>query len=207
MLAAKFNNGNLGSDLKTYRQGWQGGGRRGWAVGAKVTGAQQGDAGARRDAAMPGMGAQDPRPSEPGTSTTSTRHPLCRGGETTRISRRAADTISSWLSLGCRCALNFISKQGRKKESATPHASPRHPGVFGRHPRLGAASLSPQSRCFPRLSAAEWLSEPCIIYPLGNICWDLVFNNCHSNISFLNPLRSVAVAILNIYQRSLCVHC
>lgn len=34
---------------------------------------------------------------------------------------------------------------------------------------------------------------------------DLVFNNCHSNISFLNPFRSATVAILNIYQHCSCV--
>lgn len=75
-------------------------------------------------------------------------------------------------------------------------------GFLGR-PQGSASSCLPP----PPLSAAEWLSGTCIIYLLGNIYWDLVFNNCHSNISFLNPLRSVAVAILNIYQRSLCVHC
>ena len=58
----------------------------------------------------------------------------------------------------------------------------------------------------PVLSAAERLSGVCIIYLLGNIYWDLVFNNCHSNISFLNPFRSAAVAILNIYQQCSCVH-
>lgn len=57
------------------------------------------------------------------------------------------------------------------------------------------------------LSAAEQQSGTCIIYLLGNVYWDLVFNNCHSNISFLNPLRSVAVEALNIYQCGLCVHC
>lgn len=43
------------------------------------------------------------------------------------------------------------------------------------------------------------------IYLLCNVYRDLVFNNCHSNISFLNPFRSAAVAILNIYQHCLCV--
>ena len=68
----------------------------------------------------------------------------------------------------------------------------------------GRASLPP--RPCPVLSAAERLSGVCIIYLLGNIYWDLVFNNCHSNISFLNPFRSAAVAILNIYQQCSCVH-
>jgi hypothetical protein len=66
-------------------------------------------------------------------------------------------------------------------------------------------SLSPLTPC-PRadvslvLSATAWLSGVCIIYLLCNVYWDLVFNNCHSNISFLNPFRSAAVAVLNIYQ-------
>lgn len=59
----------------------------------------------------------------------------------------------------------------------------------------------------PPLSAAEQQPGPCIIYLLGNVDWDLLFNNCRSNISFPNPLRSVAVAVLNIYQSGLCVHC
>lgn len=51
---------------------------------------------------------------------------------------------------------------------------------------LGCTTASPpRSRCSPL--ARSRLSLRCIIYPLGNICWDLVFNNCHSNISFLNP--------------------
>lgn len=57
----------------------------------------------------------------------------------------------------------------------------------------------------PVLSATEWLSGACIIYLLCNVYWDLVFNNCHSNISFLNPFRSAAVAILNIYQHYSCI--
>lgn len=53
----------------------------------------------------------------------------------------------------------------------------------------------PWADASPVLSAAEQLSGVCIIYLLCNIYWDLVFNNCHSNISFLNPFRSAAVAI------------
>lgn len=64
----------------------------------------------------------------------------------------------------------------------------------------------PQADVSPVLSAAERLSGVCIIYLLSNIYWDLVFNNCHTNISFLNPFRSAAVAILNIYQQCSCVH-
>lgn len=90
--------------------------------------------------------------------------------------------------------------------------SPQYPRVllFARcqsFSKRQTPSLSPIADVSPSLSAVEWLSEIYIIYPLCNIYWDLVFNNCHSNISFLNPLRSGAVAILNIYQRSLCVHC
>ena len=74
----------------------------------------------------------------------------------------------------------------------------------------GRASLPPRpcsrAHVSPVLSAAARLSGVCIIYLLGNIYWDLVFNNCHSNISFLNPFRSAAVAILNIYQQCSCVH-
>lgn len=58
----------------------------------------------------------------------------------------------------------------------------------------------------PLLSATERLSGVCIIYLYCNIYWDLVFNNCHSNISFLNPFRSAAIAILNIYQHCSCIH-
>lgn len=54
-------------------------------------------------------------------------------------------------------------------------------------------------------SSTERLSGVCIIYLLCNIYWDVVFNNCHSNISFLNPFRSAAVAILNIYKHSSCI--
>lgn len=57
----------------------------------------------------------------------------------------------------------------------------------------------------PVLSATERLSGACFIYLLCNVYWDLVFNNCHSNISFLNPFRSAAVAILNIYQHYSCI--
>lgn len=72
-----------------------------------------------------------------------------------------------------------VSKQQRQK--AAPHPPPTHT-----HQDVGMHhSLSPRSRCSPL--ARSRLSLRCIIYPLGNICWDLVFNNCHSNISFLNP--------------------
>lgn len=76
---------------------------------------------------------------------------------------------------------SYVSKQERQK---APHYPPPPPPY--RHQDFGMHhSLSPHSRCSPL--SRSLLSLRCIIYPLGNICWDLVFNNCHSNISFLNP--------------------
>lgn len=91
-----------------------------------------------------------------------------------------------------------------------PAFSPTTLGFLGRAQGLASPAFPATAAVFPPtrpLSAAERLSGTCIIYLLSNIYWDLVFNNCHSNISFLNPLRSVAVAILNIYQHHLCFHC
>lgn len=70
--------------------------------------------------------------------------------------------------------------QAGKAEGSSSSPPPYRHQDFGMH-----HSLSPHSRCSPL--SRSLLSLRCIIYPLGNICWDLVFNNCHSNISFLNP--------------------
>lgn len=66
-------------------------------------------------------------------------------------------------------------------------------------------SLSPLTPCPWRDASPSLPVRSLHIYLLCNIYRDLVFNNCHSNISFLNPFRSAAVAILNIYQHCLCV--
>lgn len=168
--------------------------------------------GCRRDAARRGKELEDLQPHARTVLSTATVTQLFGGErENSRISRRAVEprgretpsapgpSSAAGHHYNARCILY----PSRGESSFTPDFfHHHHPGLFGKTPGLSIILPSP-----PPLSAAEWLSGTCIIYLLGNIYWDLVFNNCHSNISFLNPLRSVAVAILNIYQRSLCVHC
>lgn len=96
------------------------------------------------------------------------------------------------------CGAGRVSRRQAAESRAALSRHPCH------RPAPSPDALSP-SRCLSCLISNRALPGVCIIYLLCNVYWDVVFNNCHSNISFLNPFRSAVVAILNIYQHRSCI--